>query len=191
MQWNRSSAIGIAKMSCNYCHGDGMRAVRYDRQKPCKCVFRAAFRACFNRFRECVAAGGAQTSPVSMEMCNGRESRRTYSRKREEFAADFCLVAKRVLDEYEHKIFRYHFLLGADWRLCCRQLQLDRGIFFHAVYRIEQKLGRAYREIRPYSLFPTDEYFGGTIRKAKVLTMPMPGYAEVKPILRPPVRLAA
>ena len=42
----------------------------------------------------------------------------------------------------EDKIFRYHFLLGADWKLCARKLGIDRGNFFHAVYRIEQKLGR-------------------------------------------------
>jgi hypothetical protein len=29
------------------------------------------------------------------------------------------------------------------------------------VYRIEQRLGRVYRELEPYALFPLDEYFGG------------------------------
>ena len=62
------------------------------------------------------------------------------------------------------RIFRFHFLLGADWKLCCRRLNIDRGTFFHAVYRIEQKLGRAYREIRPTLCFlPTsisEEPFG-------------------------------
>jgi hypothetical protein len=105
--------------------------------------------------------------------------------------ADFYLVAKRVLDEEEFRIFRFHFLLGADWKLCCRRLNIERGMFFHSIYRIEQKLGRAYREIRPYSLFPTDEYFGGTIRKAKILIMPAPAAEAAKPIIRPPVRRAA
>ena len=79
--------------------------------------------------------------------------------------ADFCLVSRRVLDDEEHRIFRFHFLLGADWRLCCRRLNMDRGNFFHSVYRIEQKLGRAFAELRPYALYPLDEYFGGAIRK--------------------------
>jgi hypothetical protein len=88
-----------------------------------------------------------------------------YSRKREEYMADFCLVSRRALDESEQKIFRYYFLLGADWRLCCRQLKMDRGNFFHAIYRIERILGRTFSELEPYALYPLDEYFGGTSRK--------------------------
>ena len=73
--------------------------------------------------------------------------------------ADFCLISRRVLDDYEHRIFRYHFLLGADWRLCARMLKMDRGNFFHLVYRIQQKLGCAFAETSPYALFPVTEYF--------------------------------
>ncbi|HWZ34044.1 MAG TPA: hypothetical protein VNX18_22050 [Bryobacteraceae bacterium] len=79
----------------------------------------------------------------------------------EEHIADFCLIAHRSLDEFENRLFRYHFLLGADWKLCSRRLGIDRGNFFHAVYRIEQKLGRVFRELEPYALFPVDEYFNG------------------------------
>jgi hypothetical protein len=164
MQWNRSSAIGIARMSCSFCHGDGIRIVRDHREVPCNCVFRAAFRACYNRFRECVAAG-AHAGTVSLEMCNGRDTRRTYSRKREEYLADFSLVGQRVLDDFEYRIFRFHFLLGADWKLCCRRMKLDRGSFFHGVYRIEQRMGRAVAEMQPFPLFPLDEYFGGMTHK--------------------------
>jgi hypothetical protein len=121
-------------------------------------VFRGVFRACWNRFREC-AALGAFGSTVSLEFCNGSEGRRSYSRKREEFMADFCLVSRRVLDEADHRLFRFHFLLGADWKMCCRRLKVDRGEFFHQLYRIEQKLGRTFAELEPYPLFPLDEYF--------------------------------
>jgi hypothetical protein len=68
-------------------------------------------------------------------------------------------VSRRVLTDYEHTIFRYHFLLGADWKLCCRKLEMDRGNFFHSVYRIEQALGRAFRELQPCPLYPLHEYF--------------------------------
>lgn len=87
------------------------------------------------------------------------------SRKKEEFMADFCLIAKRTLNDLESRVFRYHFLLGADWRLCTRQLKIDRGTFFHVVYRIEEKLGRAFAETEPYALFPLDDYFGGPVRQ--------------------------
>ena len=164
MQWNRSNAIGLARATCTCCHGSGMRSVHKVREAPCKCVFRAIFRACFNRFRESVALG-THTSTVSLEFCNGRDGRRTYARKREEFMADFTLVSRRVLNEPEHRVFRYHFLLGADWKLCCRQMKIDRGCFFHTVYRVEQKLGRAFAELEPYALYPLDEYFGSVIKK--------------------------
>jgi hypothetical protein len=59
-------------------------------------------------------------------------------------------------------MFRYHYLLGADWRLCCAKLGMERGEFFREIYRIEAKLGRGYCEIRPYALFPIRDYFGRT-----------------------------
>jgi hypothetical protein len=107
-----------------------------------------------------------------------------YSRKREEYLADFCIVTRRALDDVEYKFFRYVFLLGADWRLCLRQLNLDRGTFFHHLYRIEEKLGRYYAELEPFPLYPLDEYFGGTIRKpsvaARTAGLPMPKRARVR-----------
>jgi hypothetical protein len=97
--------------------------------------------------------------------------------------ADFCLVSRRVLDEADHRVFRAHFLLGANWKLCCRQLNMDRGNFFHAVYRIEQQLGRAFAELEPYPLFPLDEYFSGMLRRPPAAT------AAAAP--RPRLRLSA
>jgi hypothetical protein len=44
---------------------------------------------------------------------------------------------------------------------------MDRGNFFHEVYRIEQRLGRVFRELQPYGLYPLDEYFGGATREAE------------------------
>ena len=40
---------------------------------------------------------------------------------------------------------------------------MDRGDFFHAVDRIEQKLGRVFRQLEPYALFPVDDYFHGPL----------------------------
>jgi hypothetical protein len=103
-------------------------------------------------------------SRIALEPQPGRPGRISWGRKDEEYIADFCLVSRRTLDEFENKLFRCHFLLGADWRLCTRRLGIERGNFFHAVYRIEQKLGRTFRELEPYSLYPLDEYFNGTVR---------------------------
>ena len=162
MQWNRSNALGLAKASCFACKGLGIRIVRKDREVACNCIFRAIFRACFNRFRKC-AASADHIGSVSLEFCRGQEGRRTYGRKQEEFVADFCLVSRRHLDDVEYQIFKFHFLLGADWKLCCRRLKIDRGNFFHTVYRIEHRLGRVFTDLKPYPLYPLNEYFGGVI----------------------------
>jgi hypothetical protein len=69
------------------------------------------------------------------------------------------LIARRTLDERHYTIFRLHFLEGLDWKICCHRLRMDRGNFFHSVYRIEGRLGKAYREAAPYALFPVYEYF--------------------------------
>jgi hypothetical protein len=117
---------------------------------------------------------------VSVEPHVGRSRPSTWGRKDEEYIADFELIARRSLDDYENRLFRYHFLLGAGWRLCTRKLELDRGNFYHAVYRIEQKLGRAFRETLPYPLFPLDEYFNGASRIGPPKMPP-----KVEPIDRP------
>lgn len=195
VEWNRSETIALAGSTCTHCHGEGLRSTtRKSRQNPCNCVLRAIFRACYARFQYC-ALKEKQVSKVTWQFCGGKGGRRTWGRRDEEYMADFCLITRRTLDDFEHRIFRFHYLLGADWRLCCRQLNIDRGNFFHAVYRIQEKLGRVFRETQPYALFPLDEYFGGTIVKA----LPA-GYEKVtvmKPrtilrsCLRPPVSKAA
>jgi hypothetical protein len=100
-------------------------------------------------------------SQASLESVQGSDNKRTWGRKDEEYLADFCLVSRRSLSSREYQIFKYHYLLAADWRLCCKKLKIDRGNFFHAVYKIEQRLGRVFRELKPYGLYPVKEYFSG------------------------------
>jgi hypothetical protein len=143
---------------------------RSDQEIPCDCTLRAIFRACLTGFVECVALG-ERTASVSWEPCYGPTGGRVFSRKREEFIADFLKVTERVLTAEEYRIFRYHFLLGADYILCCQKLNMDRGSFFHELYRIEEKLGRTYAQLKPYPLYPLRDYFGGQIEKAGPLPL--------------------
>jgi hypothetical protein len=99
-------------------------------------------------------------STVSLDWSSGPRGKRSYGRKVEEYVADFCAVSRRALDDQQYPLFRYHYLLGADWKLCCRVLKIEKGDFFHRVYRIEEILGRTFRELKPYALFPLYEYFG-------------------------------
>lgn len=170
MDWNRSETLALAMHHCTQCHGSGLRFNKKGATSPCNCVLRAIFRICLDRFVRCVTQE-RHLSRVSLEPSPGRTRPSTWGRKDEEYIADFSLVARRSLDEFEYRLFRYHFLLGADWRLCSRRLGIDRGNFFHAVYRIEQKLGRTFRELEPYPLFPLDEYFSGPSRMAPALAV--------------------
>jgi len=194
MQWTRSETLALAQQSCTYCYGLGLKQGRSGVSTPCNCVFRAIFRACYARFKQC-ASKEKYVSRVSLEANPGRQRKSVWGLKNEEFMADFCLVSKRTLDENQYKLFRYHFLLGADWKLCCRKLGIDRGTFFHEVYRIEQKLGRTFRELEPHSLFPLDEYFSSTGRTQATVVTPFPVQSEApvaaKPVLKFPVKRAA
>ncbi len=170
MEWSRSDTIALGSNACTLCHGFGLRVTeKRGKEVPCACVLRAIFRACYARFRQCAEKERYITQVSLQYFESGKTSERAWGRRDEEYTADFCLIAKRELTEIEHQVFRFHFLLGADWRLCCKQLNMDRGAFFHMVYRIQQKLGRVFRELEPYGLFPLDEYFGGGMRKAKAV----------------------
>lgn len=160
MEWTRSETIALAASQCTHCHGLGLRLGRRGGTSPCSCVMRSIFRACYRRFRECSSKEKSLTQ-VNLEHSGSHGRRNTWGRKDEEYIADFLLVSKRTLNELEHKIFRFHFLLGADNNLCCAKLKIDKGVFFHHVYRIESTLGRVFRELQPFALFPLDEYFQG------------------------------
>jgi hypothetical protein len=163
MEWTRSETIALAMHHCTQCHGSGLRLSRKGALAPCNCVLRAIFRICYNRFIKCATQEG-HVNHASVEPHLGQARPTSWGRKDEEYMADFCLVSRRALTDSEHTLFRYHFLLGADWKLCARKFGIDRGNIFHSFYRIEQKLGRVFRELTPYALFPLDEYFFGPSR---------------------------
>jgi len=191
MNWDRTETIGLAKESCVNCKGLGLLADQGAPNTPCGCVLRAVFRACYARYVFCVTKE-KYMSKVCLVARQGKERKRCYERLLEDYIADFYLVSLRSLNAFERGLFRAHFLEGGDWRVCCRRLRVDRGIFYHAVYHIQQKLGRVFRELRPYSLFPLDEYFAGRIQRPRrlppVLEMPFPGRSVS---LQPPLRKAA
>jgi hypothetical protein len=194
MEWSRSETLALAQQSCSHCYGLGLRPGRGGVSTPCNCVFRAIFRACYARFRRC-ASKEKYISRVSLEANPGRQRKSVWGMKNEEYIADFCLISRRTLSAFEYTLFKFHYLLGADWKLCCRRMNLDRGTFFHEAYRIEQKLGRTFRELQPYALFPLDEYFNGSGRQPVVATTDFRVKTEPTPmtrkILKFPVKRAA
>ena len=158
MEWTRSETLALALHNCTSCRGLGLRIGKRGGIQPCNCVLRNIFRACFNRFKYCQEKEKHMTR-AAIEFVAGRDRKITWGRKDEEYSADFMLIIKRTLTSEEYKLFSFHYLLGADWKLCCRRMKFDRGLFFHAAYRIEQKLGKVFREIQPYALYPLNDYF--------------------------------
>lgn len=165
MEWNRSETLALAAERCTSCRGLGS-VTKGPEESPCNCVLRAIFRACYKRFREC-ANGDLAATRASFERGATQDPGGPWGRRNEEYVADFLLIAKRTLSEEDHKLFRFHYLLGADWKLCCRKLNVDKGRFFHNAYKIQSQLGRVFREMRPYGLFPLREYFTPTLRSGK------------------------
>jgi hypothetical protein len=197
--WSSSEAVGLAKEGCTHCLGIGLRRGGRVKEVPCGCVLRKIFRVCYQKFRAC-ALKEKHVGKVRLDPMTGTDGSYCWGMKDEEYMADFCLVSRRSLDDFEYQIFKFHFLLGADWKLCSRRLNIDRGSFFHQLYRIEEKLGRVYRELRPHALYPLDEYFGGTVRRrlpqreVTVVQMPLarPAPMTIKGrALRPPLKKVA
>lgn len=188
MEWKRSDLLSLARLSCTLCGGEGIKREKEGRIIPCPCVLRAIFRACYARFRVCVEKG-KYVSRVSFEHFGGKERRLMWSRKDEEYVADFHLVSRRTLDPFHYRIFSHHFLLGAHWKLCCRRLHLDRGRFFHATYRVQEALGRVFYELEPYALYPPREYFT-TRLVGPPRAQPLPPRRALRPAVARPRRLS-
>lgn len=189
----RSDYLALASHKCTFCHGVGTTLGKRGKLLICNCVYRAIFRACHDRFVVCSEKEKHMTqSRISETRGGGRKL--LWGRKDEEYVADFCLISRRYLSPEDHKVFKYFFLYGADWKLCARQLGIDRGLLFHAVTRIQQRLGRVFSELKPYALYPLDDYFHGALRLGPECissTVIRGKAANIGTPLRPPLPKAA
>jgi len=160
MTWHRSNTLALAKCHCSRCHGLGMLYPFPRRPRPCPCVLRSIFHACLTRYRHCQAKD-RYMSRITLDFIPGprRSFSLTVSRKDEEYCADFFLLAKRTLNPWHFLLFKFHFLRGLPWFQCVQRLHTSRGNFFHAIYRIQEILGRILAELLPYPLWPLDDYF--------------------------------
>jgi len=155
--WTRKFMLSAADPRCPNCQGAGTRSALYWEGTPCGCVLRRIFATCYEQFRTIVQTE-ATFYPVTHTPSPGALGI-LYSRPCEEYCADFFLIAKRELNAREWAVFRLHFLLGAGSAICARSLKLDLDVVDHLIRFIERKLGRAYADTRPYSLYPVSEYF--------------------------------
>lgn len=158
--WTHEMVFGLAEVRCAYCHGVGLNRLG----RPCPCVLRAIFRTCANKYLRVRDEAGRYSQItyglVALNLGAARRANgRIYSFKAVEFVSDFDIIARRTLSERQRRIL-YDHILG-DWRAreLAPRLGLDRGNFFHEVYRIMANLGRAFAETKPYPLYPVGQYF--------------------------------
>ena len=134
------------------------------------------FRACNAKCQELRQSGGDYARSPAAERSGGRWERpsSTVGFNAAEYLADFELVARRTLRDQplECAVFWYSCLHRLPWRLCVQLISrnlgqpLSRGSFFHVLYYIEERLGQAFLELRPYSVLPSDYFSGGRSRGA-------------------------
>jgi len=164
-------AAANARPTCPFCLGTG-RVTGRKGATWCGCVLKRIFRSVFNAwlYAENIAPFSYRTQPNLEVTPSGLV--RGY--KQAEFAADVILVVRRSLDAWHQEVFRAHYLGGLDWRACLRVLtrfaahrhgegcpKVDRGNYFHSIYRLQLILGRAFVGLEPHCLFPVRDYYRG------------------------------
>ena len=160
--------VALSKPSCRRCAGLG--AIRTRRgYRTCVCVLRRVFHACLTSYHHCEASMGS-AGAVQYERVGHAQGRCAIvaSFKRAEYAADFILLARRVLAHrpVELAVFEAYHVDGLEWRVAVPRVNrilhpprpLNRGSFFHAVYRAESLIAAAIVASQPYSLFPPRLY---------------------------------
>src|ERR1035438_936698 len=147
----RSEYLALSQTGCVYCCGLGQ--MRNNPEKTCKCVWRSIARSVLRKFKEC--ATGDSLHPVELDSVRQTGRRAVgFVRKKQNYCADVYLTAKRHLSAREWDIFRFFHLQGAGWKLCGHRLGMDKVTVFRNVYRIEEKMGRVWATLAPYSLYP-------------------------------------
>lgn len=108
--------------------------------RACRCIVRGVFQACLRKWEECKTRQMHTGTSITVE------SPSLVSRRTEEYIADFELVCRRGLEPFELMLFK-RALRGRVGR--------DESTKI-----LELKLGQRILEMKPYSLYPTIDYFG-------------------------------
>jgi len=104
---------------------------------------RAIFRECYEKFLA----------------CSSEEGKRNADLRHRDYAADFCLVSRRVLSERQYEIFCSRYLIRLGETECCARLSLLRSELSRECKQIEETLGLTFAGLKPHPLFPPRQYF--------------------------------
>lgn len=154
--FERISALAASDNACRTCFGRGYMLCKTGKA-PCRCVLKSIFRSMLGRYRSYVFETGRSIRDRAV-LCRWSHTGPVWCRPRTEFIADFRTLARRTLPEAQLRIFVLHYIDLHPWRECCHTLGLERGEFFHELYRIEAAIGYAAATLEPYGLYPVDTY---------------------------------
>lgn len=152
--------MSVASVGCAFCRGLGFRKSLTLNAIVCPCAYREIFRICLRRFRH------EETNwrpGVCYETGKGAIN---CTRPSSEFIADFLsLSRKRLPDQCSRDLFERHFIRREYYKRVLSTLQLaypelSEGHYWHKVYSIEEMVGQRLACVRPYRLYPLDDYFG-------------------------------
>jgi hypothetical protein len=94
-----------------------------------------------------------------------------------DYLGDVVITANRILGKKERVLFQLHSIERHPWRVCLSLFPrvwyhyfgkkadlLDKGLFFHSVYRYKNAIGK---ELLALGIYPFSEYFTGVRIKLK------------------------
>ena len=165
--------LPMAENGCAYCYGLGALSMYKPTARLCKCVHRNTFTACLAHYHAIEdKAGSWDLANPRIEVSSGNGgSGFAYAIPMLEYRADFEGTCRKALAGRctELAVFEAYHLAGDDYKSATVSsarktgIALNRGMFFHAVYRIEEICGAALRSTRPHALFPLDSYYSARV----------------------------
>ena len=158
--------VALAQKNCEHCFGTAKVFWRFtpedNKLRTCSCVYRKVFQTCWDKYAEIQSNRFNGCGAVNLERNAGAEPGNApivYGNKLAEYCADFVLLAKRCLNRFEHRIFKRYYLDNIHYKLLMDDHRLSRRMIYYEVEKIQTKLGRYYCELKPFALYPVDEYF--------------------------------
>lgn len=159
----RISALAIASQDCTRCHGSGFVFGRKFSLRPCECVLRAVYHAVLKRrYRPLKTTRSTVECRLGTPPPASQRRSSSWGFKHQEFCADVDLVTRRTLNKLDREIHRLR-LRGFEATAIAAKVGISAGNVRHRIYLIQERLGAQFLALRPYPLYPVDEYFHGTL----------------------------
>jgi len=172
----------LAFPTCQTCGGSGLSGADH-----CACVLRRIARAVHAHVHNLQARIGS-IQPLALDSTAAPQGKRWNGIVSVDYISDVYNTARRVLSDVDFTLWKHHCLKRHPWHCCCPKLGINRGVFFHRLYDIEERVGRTFLQLAPYPLFPIHCYTDtrlDRVRPCPVIEDTRPGNRALRPPLAP------